>query len=160
MKTGDAKYQKLKKYLKYLLAADLFAFLVLMFSSASSTAGIKFFAALSTVLLSVLCLAILYQSQELLRNRSFWMTSAASAILLCSLCSLLLRFPSPNPLSQVNPSANTTESVRNDFTISGWMTESTLDTSESLVDDAEQSAETEDLLDDILIDDIDSDSNS
>lgn len=137
MKQGNMQYQKLKKILKYLLAADLLAFLTLMTASAVHVPEVKFFSAISTLLLSGLCLTLLYRSHELMRRRSFWMTVSSGALAACAVFSLVLHFPSPNPLDQPNPYTTTEETLNPEFTIAGWITEgtsaSTADTKEQLI---------------------------
>ena len=95
-RTNQIKYQQLQWYLTYALiaAAGLFA-LYLVFAG-FGIVWLKVVTAVLAILLSFGCLVILYMRKELLRPRSLWMTTAAAAIILCLIFSLVLNFPSPN----------------------------------------------------------------
>lgn len=104
---ANMKYQQLQWYLTYALiaAAGLFA-LYLVFAG-FGIVWLKVITAILAILISFACLAVLYMRKELLRQRSLWMTTAAAAIILCLLFSLVLNFPSPNKYKHVG----TTNSV-------------------------------------------------
>ncbi len=102
---NQMKYQQLQWYLTYALiaAAGLFA-LYLVFAG-FGIVWLKVVTAILAILLSFGCLAILYMRKELLRQRSLWMTTAAAAIIVCLLFSLILNFPSPNKYKDVGKTA-------------------------------------------------------
>ena len=100
-RTNQMKYQQLQWYLTFALiaAAGLFA-LYLVFAG-FGIVWLKIVTAILAILISFGCLAILYLRKELLRQRSLWMTTAAAAIIVCLIFSLLLNFPSPNKYKHV-----------------------------------------------------------
>lgn len=93
---SNSKIQQMQWYLTYMLiaAAGLFA-LYLVFASFGIT-WLKIVTAILAILVSFACLAFLYLTNSLLRPRNLWMTTAAGAIIVCLLFSLMLNFPSPN----------------------------------------------------------------
>ena len=99
----NSKVQKIQWYLTYavIAAAGLFA-LYLVFASFGIT-WLKIITAILAILISFACLAFLYLTNSLLRPRNLWMTTAAGAIIVCLLFSLMLSFPSPNKYKQVTP---------------------------------------------------------
>ena len=100
-RTNQMKYQQLQWYLTFALiaAAGLFA-LYLVFAG-FGIIWLKVITSVLAILLSFGCLAILYMRKELLRQRSLWMTTAAAAIIVCLVFSLVLNFPSPNKYKNV-----------------------------------------------------------
>ena len=106
---SNSKIQQMQWYLTYALiaAAGLFA-LYLVFAGFGIT-WLKIITAILAILVSFACLAFLYLTNSLLRPRNLWMTTAAGAIIVCLLFSLMLNFPSPNkykePVAQDEPSA-------------------------------------------------------
>lgn len=98
---NQVKYQQLQWYLTYgiIAAAGLFA-LYLVFAG-FGIIWLKVVTAILAILISFGCLVILYLRKELLRPRSLWMTTAAVAIIVCLLFSLILNFPSPNKYKDV-----------------------------------------------------------
>ncbi len=119
MEKPKLEYPVFSKIMKYALCADLLAFLTLMTASAYSVDTVKKYALLLVLLLSAGCLGLLYYTQELLRKRSFWMSVSAVSMVVCALCSLLVGYPSPNPLDQTNP-YTTVETVSTQYTPEGW----------------------------------------
>lgn len=96
----NSKVQRMQWYLTYALiaATGLFA-LYLVFASFGIT-WLKVITAILAILISFACLAFLYLTNSLLRPRNLWMTTAAGAIIVCLLFSLMLSFPSPNKYKQ------------------------------------------------------------
>lgn len=136
MKSGNKPNNNSRRAAMYALAASAGSFVVFLIASASHTPAVKFFTAISVLLLSSLSLIILYHTKELLRGRSLWISIGAFSILVCTVISLLLGYPSPNPLRQENPFAATQETRIPEFTIPGWetvpaSTEGATDTSNS-----------------------------
>jgi len=96
------RYRKMERNMTYVLAADFLLFILFMVSSGFGIIWLKVITAIIAILVSSLCLAFLYMSQELLKRRSLWMTAASAAILICVLFSLLLNFPSPSPYTKLS----------------------------------------------------------
>lgn len=98
MQNSNDRYKVMERYMTYVLIADLILFIIYLFASGFAVIWLKVITAIVTILISGLCLAFLYLTKELLRQRSLWMSLSAAAILVCLLFSLILNFPCPNPL--------------------------------------------------------------
>lgn len=99
MQNKQNRYQEMERYMSLALIADFLLFVVFLIAAGNGVIWLKVITAIVTILLSCLCLAFLYITKELLRQRSFWMTVAAGAILVCLLFSLILNFPCPAPIA-------------------------------------------------------------
>ena len=95
-----SRYREMERYMSYALIIDLVVFIVFLITSGMGIIWLKVITAIVAILLSGLCLAFLFLTQELLRQRSLWMSISAGAIAICILFSLILNFPSPNPYKQ------------------------------------------------------------
>jgi len=90
------RYKELERFMTIALCADTVAFILYMIVAGVGIIWLK-------VILSLLCLGlsggllwILYNTRELLKSRSLWITVGAACIAVCLLFSLILNFPSPN----------------------------------------------------------------
>ena len=90
------RYKEMERYMTYALIADAAIFLLYLICAGCGVIWLKVILFLLGAALSVCCLGYLYLTQELLKRRSLWMSSAAAAVLLCLLFSLILNYPSPN----------------------------------------------------------------
>jgi hypothetical protein len=88
----------IEQRITYALIISAFFFIVYLFAAGAGTIWLKVISAIVSILVSCLCLVILFLSKELLRQRSLWMTVAAIAIIICTVFSLILNFPSPSPV--------------------------------------------------------------
>ena len=111
MRRQTNRYDQMAQYMTYTLIGNALLFIAFLFASGYGIIWLKVILFILTFILSLLCLAFLYLTKELLRPRSLWMTTAAAAIALCVLFSLILNFPSPSPYSQKNdkPQSSYTE---------------------------------------------------
>ena len=96
MAKRNDRYKEMERYMTYALIADAVLFVLYLICAGSGIVWLKVILAILAILLSGLCLAYLYLSKELLRQRSLWMTACAGAVLVCVVFSLILNFPSPN----------------------------------------------------------------
>ena len=94
------RYSQMSRQMTLYLLADLLVFILFLVVSGYGIIWLKVLTAIITIVGSLLCLAFLYLSKELLKQRSLWMTAAAAAILLCTFFSLILNFPSPTPTAE------------------------------------------------------------
>ena len=101
----------MERYMTYTLLGDAALFLLFLIFAATGMIWLKAITAILALLVSIGCLGFLYLSRELLKKRSFWMTTAAAAILLCTLVSLILNFPRPNTYKDIAPNASYTQNV-------------------------------------------------
>ena len=91
------RYLQFERYMTVVLGIALLIFIIFLISSGTGTLWLKVTTAIMNILLTILCLAYMYLTGELLRSRSLWMSTIAAAILICTLFSLILQFPSPIP---------------------------------------------------------------
>ena len=85
------RYKDMERYMTYVLLTDLVLFI--LYLCFSSIIWLKVILSILIILISGLSLAYLYITKELLKPRSLWMSTAAAAILVCLLFSLILNFP-------------------------------------------------------------------
>lgn len=90
------RYIQMQWYMTYALIADLGMFLLYLIFSGFGIIWLKVITAIFVILISLLCLGLLYLTRELTTRRSFWMTTAAGAMLICLLASLIFNCPRPN----------------------------------------------------------------
>ena len=87
------RFQQMEQLMTRVLLVDLALFVLYLLFAAVDITWLKVILSICVVLISAACLAFLYLTQELLKRRSLWMTSAAGAILVCLIFSLILQFP-------------------------------------------------------------------
>ena len=105
-------FQQMQWYLTYALIAAVGMFALYLVFAGLGIIWLKAVTAVLAILISAACLAWLFLSKELLRPRSLWMTTAACAIIVCLLVSLVLRFPSPNKYKQTAPADTKAAAVK------------------------------------------------
>lgn len=93
------RYKQFEQYMTGALLAGLVFFIIYMIAAGTGTIWLQVISAIFVFGLSGLCLYVLFQSKELLKPRSLWMSVGAFALAFCLLFSLILQFPSPNPLA-------------------------------------------------------------
>lgn len=101
MARKNNRYNQMQRYMLYTLLGDTALFILFLICAGTGVVWAKAITAILAILVSALCLTYLFLTKELLRKRSHWMSVAAGAILICVLFSLLLRFPSPRPVSSL-----------------------------------------------------------
>ena len=107
MATRRNRYHEMKRIMSFALITDAALFILYLLFAGLGITWLKVILSILIIFLSGACLVFLFFTQELLRQRSLWMTVASAAILLCLLFSLLLNYPSPNNFMQDFDSANT-----------------------------------------------------
>ncbi len=88
-----SRYKEMERYMTYTLIGDAVVFLIYLIAAATGVIWLKVITAIIAFLVSGLCLVYLYMSQELMKPRSLWMTTAAGAVILCTFFSLILNYP-------------------------------------------------------------------
>ena len=96
-----SRYKVMERKMSYILLADAALFLLYLIFAWTGVVWLKIITGILAFLLSGGCLAFLYLSQELLKKRSLWMSTAAAAIALCTLVSLVLNYPRPNTYKDI-----------------------------------------------------------
>ena len=94
------RYKDFDRLMTAVLIGDAILFVVFLFCSGFGVTWAKWLTALLCLAISGASLAYLYLSNEWLKRRSFWMTVASAAVVLCTLVSLICNYPSPNKLKQ------------------------------------------------------------
>lgn len=93
--TKRSRYQDLERLLTGLLIASAVDFILFLIFAGTGVIWLKVITAIFAILMPVLCLGLLYMSQELLKQRSLWLTMGFFGIFLCTVVSLIANFPSP-----------------------------------------------------------------
>lgn len=96
MEKSNNRYKDMERIITFALIGAAILFIIFLIASGTGNIWLKILCALVAAAISGGCLWILYQSQELLKERSLWMSVSAAAIIICIIASLLLNYPSPN----------------------------------------------------------------
>ena len=89
------RYRDLERLMTRILLGNALIFVLFLVSSAQGWNLVRVIAAIVATLASLLSLAWLFITGELLRRRSFWMVKGFGGIFLCLVVSLILKFPCP-----------------------------------------------------------------
>lgn len=92
------RYKIMERNMSLVLLADLLLFIFFLIFAGNGIVWMKVILTIFIILVSLGSVAFLYLSNELLKRRSLWMGTAAAAILVCTLFSLILNFPAPAPM--------------------------------------------------------------
>ena len=88
-------FRKLEQMLTRVILGAVAVFLLMLVASANGIGWLKWLLALSLLIVSVLVGGMLILKQEHKRRRSWWMLASFAGLLLCTLVSLIVRFPAP-----------------------------------------------------------------
>lgn len=91
------RYKQIDQLLTRVLIADTAVFILYLIFAAFGLTALKVVTVIIALLVSVLCLAYLYMLGEFKKARSRWLVMGFGAIILCTLVSLVLNYPSPAP---------------------------------------------------------------
>lgn len=97
MPNHKERFQKMQQMITAALSGLFLLFIIFLIASGNGILWLKATIAIITILGCGLSLGFLYLSNELFRRRSLWISTAFAAILICTLASLILNFPSPRP---------------------------------------------------------------
>lgn len=89
------RYRELERLMTRILLGTALIFVFFLLSSARGWNVVRVITAIVATLASLLSLAWLFITGELIRRRSFWMVTGFGCIFLCLVVSLLLKFPCP-----------------------------------------------------------------
>ena len=89
------RYKDLERIMTILILATAIDFILFLIFSGIGVLWVKVVTSIFAILIPVLSLAYLYLSQELLRQRSLWLTTGFASILVCTIVSLICNFPAP-----------------------------------------------------------------
>lgn len=89
------RYREMESLMTKVLLGDLVVFVVFLLCCAKAWTVFRVITAIISVSLSLLSLAWLFITGEMVRRRSLWMITAFASIFVCLLVSLLLKYPCP-----------------------------------------------------------------
>lgn len=91
------RYKEIDQLLTRVLIADTAVFLLYLIFAGIGLTALKVITVIIALIGSALCLAYLYKLGEFNKRRSRWLVMGFGAIILCTLVSLILNYPSPAP---------------------------------------------------------------
>lgn len=91
------RYKQIDQLLSSVIIADAVVFLLYLVFAGLGITALKVLTAIIALVGSALCLAYLYKLGEFRKRRSRWLVMGFGAIILCTLVSLILNYPSPAP---------------------------------------------------------------
>lgn len=89
------RYRELERMMSRILIADALVFVLFLVFSSQGWTVVRVISAIVATLASLLSLAWLFITGELVRRRSFWMVTGFGCIFLCLVVSLILKYPCP-----------------------------------------------------------------
>lgn len=89
------RYREMESLMTKILLGDTLVFILFLLFSAKAWTVARVIAAIISISLSLLSVAWLFITGEVVRRRSLWMVTGFGAIFVCLLISLLLKYPSP-----------------------------------------------------------------
>ena len=92
------RYKQLEQLLTRVLIADTAVFILYLIFAGFGISAMKIVTVIIALLLSGLCLVYLYMLGEFKKARSRWLVMGFGSIILCTLVSLILNYPSPAPI--------------------------------------------------------------
>ena len=88
-------FRKFESFLTKVILGELAGFLLMLLFAALGVGWLKWILAVAVILVSGAGCALLVSKQEHKRRRSWWMLAAFAGMLLCTLVSLIARYPAP-----------------------------------------------------------------
>ena len=98
MSDRQVRYKQMERILSGVICVDILLFVIYLIAAGSAIIWLKAVCSVFVFIISLACIAYLYLTKELFKRRSLWIGLAAAAIVLCTLVSIILHFPCPNPL--------------------------------------------------------------
>jgi hypothetical protein len=95
MENNKNRYKEMEKYMTLVLIGAAILFVIFLIAAGCGIIWLKILTAIIAILVCGLCLAYLYMTRLLTAPRSLWMSAAAGSIIICTLFSWILGFPSP-----------------------------------------------------------------
>ena len=88
-------FRKFESFLTRVILGELAGFLLMLLFAALGVGWLKWILAVAVILVSGAGCALLISRQEHKRRRSWWMLASFAGMLLCTLVSLIARYPAP-----------------------------------------------------------------
>ena len=87
------RYKDLEQLLTVALIADAIIFILYLIVAGSGILWLKILLAVIDLIIAACALALLYLTQELLKQRSLWLSCGFFSVLACTVASLILNYP-------------------------------------------------------------------
>lgn len=89
------RYREMESLMTKVLIGDVLFFVLYLIFAANDLGVLKVISAIIAIVVSLLCLVWLYITGEFPRRRSLWLITGFAGIVICTLLSLLLKYPCP-----------------------------------------------------------------
>lgn len=89
------RYRQMEELMTKILIGDLLVFIIFLICCGKGWSVAKVVMASVSIIVSLLSMAWLFITGELIRRRSLWMSTGFGAIFVCLLVSLILKYPCP-----------------------------------------------------------------
>ncbi len=90
-----SSYRFFEQFMTITLFVALAFFVLYLIMAGCGVVAMKVVFAILTLLLSAVSLFLLYTSKELLKPRSLWLSTAYASLIICTIVSLICRYPAP-----------------------------------------------------------------
>ena len=87
------RYKDFERATAMLLLVAALDFVIYLICAFSGVLWLQIITAIIAILLPAFCLLQLYLTQEILKQRSLWLTTGFGGIFLCTLVSILVNYP-------------------------------------------------------------------
>ncbi len=108
------RYRKMEQYMTCAIVADAVLFVLYLIFAGRGIVWAKVLFAIIAIIVAALILVYLYMTREMFRRRSLWMSTAAAAVVICTLFSLILNYPRPRhqvPVPSETPHESVSETI-------------------------------------------------
>ena len=95
MNENQSSYRFFEQFMTITLFVTLAFFLMYLIMAGCGVVAMKIVFAILVLLLCAACLFVLYTSKEWLKPRSLWLTAAYASVVICTIVSLLSKYPAP-----------------------------------------------------------------
>lgn len=89
------RYREMESLMTKILLGDTLVFILFLIFSSHGWTVVRVIAAIIAIVVSLLAMAWLFITGELVRRRSLWMSTGFGAIFVVLLVSLILKYPCP-----------------------------------------------------------------
>ena len=96
MNENQSSYRFFEQFMTITLFVTLAFFLMYLIMAGCGVVAMKIVFAILVLLLCAACLFVLYTSKEWLKPRSLWLTAAYASVVICTIVSLLSKYPAPS----------------------------------------------------------------
>lgn len=87
------RYQEMEQLMTVALIADVIIFVLYLIVAGAGILWLKILLAVFALLIAAAALGFLFLTQELLKQRSLWLSCGFFSVLICTVVSLILAYP-------------------------------------------------------------------